>query len=234
MIEEQVAEELLPAELEPDLAADERKALSHFEQEALTWSIRPCSRSRSRRVSAVLKKSKKVRVARRVLRQVGVLGRQRRREVRDRVPGALVEAGFDRRARMSLLHPFSGAPALLLLPLQDLPSNRPVRQQHLRVGSLDCLSVAVHDVGAYRVEQLWVPVGQGAFRRPVPGINLGFSHSNHRLDLSPGVPHARSNHTIYRLGSVRVPVPRHEGVGPGLTEATLKEREPVLGRRWWK
>jgi hypothetical protein len=43
-----------------------------------------------------------------------------------------------------------------------------------------------------------------------------------------------SNHTIYRLGTIRVPVPRHGEVGSGLTEAILKECEPVLGRRWWK
>lgn len=43
-----------------------------------------------------------------------------------------------------------------------------------------------------------------------------------------------ANHTVYRLGSTKIPIPRHTEIGPGTAEAILKETEPELGRRWWR
>jgi len=43
-----------------------------------------------------------------------------------------------------------------------------------------------------------------------------------------------ANHTVYRLGSTLIPIPRHSEIGPGLTEAIYKQAEAELGRRWWR
>lgn len=43
-----------------------------------------------------------------------------------------------------------------------------------------------------------------------------------------------ANHEVYRLGTVMVPIPRHNEIGQGLTEAIFKECELVFGERWWK
>jgi len=43
-----------------------------------------------------------------------------------------------------------------------------------------------------------------------------------------------ANHSLYQLGRVTIPIPRHSEIGPGLTEAIFKQCEPELGERWWK
>lgn len=43
-----------------------------------------------------------------------------------------------------------------------------------------------------------------------------------------------SNHTVFQLGSTKIPIPRHVEIGPGTTEAIFKQTEPELGRRWWR
>ncbi len=43
-----------------------------------------------------------------------------------------------------------------------------------------------------------------------------------------------ANHTVYRLGTTMIPVPRHVEIGPGLSEDIFKQCEPGLGERWWK
>lgn len=43
-----------------------------------------------------------------------------------------------------------------------------------------------------------------------------------------------ANHTVYRLGTTTIPVPRHVEIGPGLTEDIFKQCEPELGERWWR
>jgi predicted RNA binding protein YcfA (HicA-like mRNA interferase family) len=41
------------------------------------------------------------------------------------------------------------------------------------------------------------------------------------------------NHSIYRLGSSTVPVPRHTEIGENTVAEILKECEKELGERWW-
>ena len=43
-----------------------------------------------------------------------------------------------------------------------------------------------------------------------------------------------ANHSLYQLGRVMIPIPRHSEIGAGLTEAIFKQCEPELGERWWK
>ena len=43
-----------------------------------------------------------------------------------------------------------------------------------------------------------------------------------------------ANHTIYRLGSTTIPVPRHSEIGPGLSEEIFKQCESELGESWWR
>ena len=41
-------------------------------------------------------------------------------------------------------------------------------------------------------------------------------------------------HTVYRLGNLRIPIPRHNEVGEMLAREICKECEPVLGKGWWR
>ncbi|HEX8133522.1 MAG TPA: hypothetical protein VF880_08845 [Actinomycetes bacterium] len=43
-----------------------------------------------------------------------------------------------------------------------------------------------------------------------------------------------ASHTIYLLGSTRIPIPRHHEIGERLALAILAEAEAELGRRWWQ
>jgi hypothetical protein len=42
------------------------------------------------------------------------------------------------------------------------------------------------------------------------------------------------NHTVYRLGSIMIPIPRHRELDDSFAEKVFKECEPELGDRWWK
>jgi hypothetical protein len=42
------------------------------------------------------------------------------------------------------------------------------------------------------------------------------------------------NHTIYRLGSTMIPVPRHNEINEVTAEAIFKQAETELGARWWR
>lgn len=41
-------------------------------------------------------------------------------------------------------------------------------------------------------------------------------------------------HTIYALGNLSIPIPRHREIGEGLTEKIYKECESELGTDWWR
>lgn len=41
-------------------------------------------------------------------------------------------------------------------------------------------------------------------------------------------------HSIYRLGSLLIPVPRHTEINELTTLEIFKEAAPVLGKDWWK
>jgi hypothetical protein len=43
-----------------------------------------------------------------------------------------------------------------------------------------------------------------------------------------------ANHTIWLLGSTRIPIPRHTVIGSGLVEQILKETQAELGKGWWR
>jgi hypothetical protein len=43
-----------------------------------------------------------------------------------------------------------------------------------------------------------------------------------------------ANHTIYELGGMVIPIPRHTELDGPAPEMIFKECEPVLGKRWWK
>jgi len=42
------------------------------------------------------------------------------------------------------------------------------------------------------------------------------------------------NHTIYRLGTKMIPIPRHREIGEGLARAIFTEAESELGKGWWR
>lgn len=54
-----------------------------------------------------------------------------------------------------------GAPPLVVLTVEDLPSDRPVPGQQLGVGGADRPTVSSRDVAGDRIEQIRVPVRQG-------------------------------------------------------------------------
>jgi hypothetical protein len=43
-----------------------------------------------------------------------------------------------------------------------------------------------------------------------------------------------ANHTIYRLGTTTIPIPRHREISEGLARAIFKEAESQLGEGWWR
>lgn len=43
-----------------------------------------------------------------------------------------------------------------------------------------------------------------------------------------------SRHSIFVLGAVTIPIPRHAEIGEGLAVDIFKECESELGSRWWK
>ncbi len=43
-----------------------------------------------------------------------------------------------------------------------------------------------------------------------------------------------ANHTVYQLGDLTIPVPRHNEIGEKLAAEILKQCVPELGEAWWK
>ena len=43
-----------------------------------------------------------------------------------------------------------------------------------------------------------------------------------------------ARHTIFEVGGVRVPVPRHDEINEMTAESIYKEAAEVLGREWWR
>ncbi len=41
------------------------------------------------------------------------------------------------------------------------------------------------------------------------------------------------NHSIFTLGDIRVPIPRHREIPDVLARKIVKELESELGERWW-
>lgn len=43
-----------------------------------------------------------------------------------------------------------------------------------------------------------------------------------------------ANHTVYDLGGVTIPIPRHTDIGEGLTREIYKQCEAKFGKDWWR
>jgi hypothetical protein len=43
-----------------------------------------------------------------------------------------------------------------------------------------------------------------------------------------------AKHDAFWLGSIKIPIPRHNEIGERTTEDILHECEPELGRGWWR
>lgn len=53
-------------------------------------------------------------------------------------------------------------------------------------------------------------------------------------DVSWVLDHEGGRHSVYRLGTRMVPVPRHSEIGEGLARQIFVECEPELGKGWWR
>lgn len=42
-----------------------------------------------------------------------------------------------------------------------------------------------------------------------------------------------ANHSVYSLGGLTIPIPRHSEIDEQLARKIYKECEPELGERWW-
>lgn len=49
-----------------------------------------------------------------------------------------------------------------------------------------------------------------------------------------GVKREGANHTVYQLGGLTIPVPRHNDIGENLAAEIFKQCVPELGEAWWK
>lgn len=94
VVEQEVGEELLLADLEPDLRPDEREALAQLEEELLHVADKLAFQISLVADVGVADEVEQVRVAGRLLGLVGVGGREGGGEVRDRLAGPLAEAGL--------------------------------------------------------------------------------------------------------------------------------------------
>jgi hypothetical protein len=43
-----------------------------------------------------------------------------------------------------------------------------------------------------------------------------------------------SNHSVYRLGGLMIPIPRHSEIGERTTQDIYRECAEVLGKGWWR
>ena len=43
-----------------------------------------------------------------------------------------------------------------------------------------------------------------------------------------------ASHTVYQLGGLTIPVPRHNEIGEKLAAEIFKQCVPELGEAWWK
>jgi alpha-L-fucosidase len=52
--------------------------------------------------------------------------------------------------------------------------------------------------------------------------------------LDWGISRQGSNHTIYSLDGLEVPIGRHAELGNRYAETVYKQLEPKLGKDWWR
>lgn len=55
-----------------------------------------------------------------------------------------------------------------------------------------------------------------------------------RQNVDFGLDREGARHTVYRIGSQIVPIPRHREVNEMTTEGIYKQCESELGKGWWR
>jgi len=55
-----------------------------------------------------------------------------------------------------------------------------------------------------------------------------------RQEVPWEIDHEGARHSVYRLGTRLIPVPRHNELGEGLARAIFIECEGELGKEWWR
>ncbi|MGW1678737.1 hypothetical protein [Saccharopolyspora sp. NPDC002376] len=54
-----------------------------------------------------------------------------------------------------------------------------------------------------------------------------------RRKIRWGFAREGGNHTIYQLGEMRLPIPRHSEIGENTAMDIFKECQKELGEKWW-
>lgn len=55
-----------------------------------------------------------------------------------------------------------------------------------------------------------------------------------RQDVEWALSREGANHSVYLLGGVMIPIPRHSELGENLAVDIFKECQDVLGKGWWR
>jgi hypothetical protein len=55
-----------------------------------------------------------------------------------------------------------------------------------------------------------------------------------RQEVGWAIEREGRNHTLYRLGAIMIPIPRHAELDDHVAEEVFKECEAELGERWWR
>lgn len=55
-----------------------------------------------------------------------------------------------------------------------------------------------------------------------------------RQGVEWGVEREGGRHTLYRLGEILFPIPRHTEIDEGLVKGIFKQCEAELGKGWWR
>lgn len=55
-----------------------------------------------------------------------------------------------------------------------------------------------------------------------------------RQGVTFGLDREGAKHSVYRIGTTIIPVPRHREVNEMTTEAIYKQCETELGKGWWR
>jgi N-acetylglucosamine kinase-like BadF-type ATPase len=56
----------------------------------------------------------------------------------------------------------------------------------------------------------------------------------HEVGVDWSVKREGANHTVYQLGALTIPVPRHNEIGEKLAVEIFKQCMSELGEAWWK
>ena len=76
-----------------------------------------------------------------------------------------------------------------------------------------------------------MPVHPAASSLALVGFWATASYEPHRGGQST---REGANHTVYSLDGLLIPIPRHNEIAKGTTEAIYRECTPKLGKGWWR